>query len=190
MTRRKKGGRPRKIDVPREPNGQPSRTFNNKEMETYVTNARARQTAVTGSHDMPIDVLGIARGRGYITDAQYAEGRRLDRLMTKVYGPYGMQPNGTGAGIFRNYVTPPDPDSTEVYAESASEEEARKSLAWRIEKMDEYGRKTRDAVINAVRYGRYPSDREGFSRIVIGLTALSGEWELRKISVDERKQAA
>lgn len=182
---RARRGRPRKLDIERQPNGQPSRKDHRKEMEHYVTIARARKEQITGSPDMPIDVLGIAHGRGYITDGQYAEGRKLERLFVRLYGA----PRASGTAIFQNYVTPPEEQEAIANVTRMTDDDAKSQYARKVERMDEYGRKTRDMVINAVVYCRYPKSARDFNRLVIGLTALTNEWEVKKV-IDEVRKAA
>lgn len=178
-------GRKRRLDIEREPNGRATRKDQTKEMEHYVTEARAKRAKISGADDMSIDVLGIARGHGYITDNQYSEGRRIERLMIKVYGPA----SATGSAIFKNFVTPSDDTIVEIIGQPMSDEDAKNLLERKYDEMDDYGRKTRDAVVNAVRYCRYPHNVKDFNRFLIGLTALAGDWTLKKV-VDEHRKAA
>jgi hypothetical protein len=154
-------------------------------MEHYVMIARARKEQITGSPDMPIDVLGIAHGRGYITDGQYAEGRKLERLFIRLYGA----PRASGTAIFKNYVSPPEEQEAIAAVAPMSDDDAKFQFARKVDLMDEYGRKTRDIVINAVVYCRYPRSAKDFNRLIIGLTALTDEWQVKKV-VDEVRKAA
>lgn len=182
--RRKRAGRKMKSDIQRQPNGEPARSAASNKLRDQVVEARARKSKITGRDDLPADVLGILFGHDRIGDAEYNIGRKLERLMNRVYGSAKEGPSA----MFREVVSAPSEEDAVATVEPMSDEAAQALLlrmdvtlrqcAVSILHPDKTGRRysgleVRDLVVGAVRYERFPTSDDQIFVICEGLVALA-----------------
>lgn len=171
MTRpRRRAGRKAKLDIKRQPNGEPSRSGSAARLREQVETARARQAAVSGRADLPGDVLGILHGHDKIDAAAYSIGRKLAGLMARVYDA----PPESGSAMFRETVSSPNAEDAETPVERMSDEDAKEMFMRMDGSLRRLGLTTRDLVISAVRYNRPPASEREIGFIADGLKALAG----------------
>jgi hypothetical protein len=174
-SRRNSAGRKRKLDVARQPDGRPSGGVAAQRMREFVLEARARKSAITGRDDLPVDVLGIMLGRGVICDDDYQEGRKLERLMARLYG----SPVESASAMFREAVSPQNDEEAVAVVEPMTDEAATALFMKMNRILMDRGIQVRDWVVAAVRYNRFPDTRSVLrfnshvAMIVEGLEALS-----------------
>lgn len=179
-------GKKKKGFTIREPNGRHSRSpIKRGELAMYELTAsqelvmaraqkirsdKARQKEISGQEDLPGDPLGILLGHDKISRDQYDEGRKLEWALTRRFGAVHAAP----CGLYREVViNAADSTDTTVYREPATDADISQSVANAYALLDSISRKTRDAVVNAIRYYNVGGHREiDIDRISAGLSRL------------------
>jgi hypothetical protein len=123
--RRDRRGRPRKVDAKRRATTVAGRAS----APDYGTEElRRHRLDITGSTDLPADVLGALHGRGILDRAEYATGIEFAALVALVRRALGLN-EASAAGTWRNILSATPGGHAAVDAHYPGAERARRALA-------------------------------------------------------------
>jgi len=176
-------GRKRQSTLNRHPNGKINQAPRAAQHAEALAQAKQRNTAISGHPDLPTDCLGILRGHDQITEQAYQEGRRLERLMARIYDT----PSPSPSAMFKESVSPPSPEEAASSAIPMSEEDAQAMMEKMLAKLLRIGTFARDKTLGAIRYNHGPRAHLGETVYLRDLAAIKEGLELLAEHLKPRK---